>query len=76
MTQIQQGDHVRHRIRGIGTVERIERNAFGAVTRAWVRFRGDLVRVWIDDAALLQPGDAPMPSQHRAFGVIEGGSAA
>lgn len=59
MTAIQQGDKIRHPTRGIGTVERIERNAFGTVTRAHVRFRGELHRVWIDDAALLETAPPP-----------------
>lgn len=54
MTAIQSGDQVRHATRGIGTVERIERNAFGKVTRASVRFRGVLARVWIEDIAPMQ----------------------
>lgn len=54
MTVLQAGDVVRHRTHGVGTIERIERNAFGKVTRAWVRFRGNLHRVWIDDAALME----------------------
>lgn len=72
MSNIQSGDQIRHRTWGIGTVERIERNAFGKVTRAHVRFRGDLVRIWIDDAAVIERGSAPEPERKR-MGVIDGG---
>lgn len=76
MSNLQSGDSIRHKTWGIGTIERIERNAFGNVTRAWVRFRGNLHRVWIDDAALVQAGAPPEPDQRRAFGVVDGGAAA
>lgn len=60
MSQIQSGDRVRHPSRGIGTVERIERNAFGKVTRASVRFSGVLVpNLWIDDLALFETAPPP-----------------
>jgi hypothetical protein len=60
MSNLQSGDTIRHTVHGMGTVERIERNAFGKVTRAWVRFRGDLKRVWIDDASLMQTAQPAM----------------
>lgn len=55
--EIRRGDQVRHKTRGMGTLERVHRNALGKIVRADVRFNGALVaNLWAEDLALMTGG--------------------
>lgn len=56
-TEIRIGDQVRHKTRGMGTLEKVHRNALGKIVRADVRFNGRLVaNLWAEDLSLFTSG--------------------